>query len=74
MEEDGVSIVIDDLKYQKNQFGWQVGLSLEYKNYNIAGYYGRDFRSVVTNKNSIFNKYYGSQFGISLGYRFNMFK
>ena len=74
VEEDGVSIVIDDLKYQKNQFGWQVGLSLEYKNYNIAGYYGRDFRSVVTNKNSIFNKYYGSQFGISLGYRFNMFK
>lgn len=74
VEEDGTYIVDDYLKYQKNQFGWQVGLLLEYKNYNIAGYYSRDFRSVVTNENSIFNKYYGSQFGISLGYRFNMFK
>lgn len=70
--EDGVYVVEDYLKYQKNQIGWQVGLSLEYKNYNISGYYSRDIRSVVTNENSIFNKYYGSQFGISLGYRFDM--
>ena len=66
-------VVDNALKYQKNQFGWQIGLSLEYKNYNIAGYYSRDFRSIVTN-NSIFNKYYGSQFGVSIGYRFDMFK
>lgn len=66
-------VVDNALKYQKNQFGWQIGLSLEYKNYNIAGYYSRDFRSIVTNK-SIFNKYYGSQFGVSIGYRFDMFK
>ena len=71
--EEGVYVVEDYLKYQKNQIGWQVGLSLEYKNYNISGYYSRDFRSIVTN-NSIFNKYYASQFGVSIGYRFDMFK
>ena len=70
--EEGVYVVEDYLKYQKNQIGWQVGLSLEYKNYNISGYYSRDFRSVVTNENSIFNHYYGSQIGISLGYRLDM--
>ena len=64
----------ENLKYQKNQIGWQIGLSLEYKNYNISGYYSRDFRSVVTNDNSFLNKYYGSQFGVSIGYRFDMFK
>ncbi len=69
-DEDGVYVVRDYLKYQKNQIGWQVGLSLEYKNYNISGYFSRDFRSVVTSDNSIFNGYYGSQFGFSLGYRF----
>ena len=70
--EDGVYVVEDYLKYQKNQIGWQVGLTLECKNYSISGYYSRDFRSIVTNKSFIFNKYYGSQFGVSLGYRLDM--
>ena len=71
-QEDGVYVVEDYLKYQKNQIGWQVGLTLECKNYSISGYYSRDFRSIVTNKSFIFNKYYGSQFGVSLGYRLDM--
>ena len=71
-DEDGVYVVRDYLKYQKNQIGWQVGLSLEYKNYNVSGYFSRDFCSVVTSENSIFNGYYGSQFGVSLGYRFTV--
>jgi hypothetical protein len=78
--EYGVYIESETLKYKKTQFGWQLGLSVEYKDFNLSGYYSRDFQSIVTNKiyfegvcyPSIYDGYYGLQFGISLGYRFDM--
>lgn len=78
--EYGVYIESETLKYKKTQFGWQLGLSVEYKDFNLSGYYSRDFQSIVTNKSyfegvcypSIYDGYYGFQFGISLGYRLDM--
>ena len=67
-------VVEEYMRYQKNQIGWQVGLSLEYMNYNISAYYSRDLRPIAAYDSLFFNDYYGSQFGIGLGYRFDMSK
>lgn len=60
-----VEEVYDFSKYRKTQLGFQLGLTVEYKNFNISGYYSRDFQKIYHNT-------YSYQFGFNLGYRLDM--
>jgi opacity protein-like surface antigen len=69
----GIVETDDWFKFKKEQFGWQVGLGIEYNKISLSGYYSRDFQPVtVPDKNLIYDRCFGSQFGVSLDYRFDM--